>query len=805
MSIAGYKALRLPAFGGWCTLLDADAVPLGLSPDLRDVSFPPGQVVTRPGLTKYGFNLTFFGNVTGLHNYIQDDLTPLLVLSGGAALYVANVETLNVYSILTTWAIGSESQMAAANLLGRAFIGIGDGKHGLISPRQLLGSGGSSFTFDRIALDGPYAFTMTVAENVAAGNISAGVHKLVVLYKTRSDYLTRPMPVGIEWTATGAKKVDVGTIPVGPANVIQRILAFTAAGSSSYYYIPKAIADGGTILDDNTTTSITALDFTDSALLNGINVDDLFRRIELPDASGCLAYGNRMVYWGCRNSLNYAQQQTPNVVLGNLGFDAGFTGNVPLLWTEIIAGESKESVPATGFGFGLKVTGDGVSAIRGKIQHALFTSSDLFVPGKNYRVRAWLRKVGDASNVGRFRILFPGSVAPGISTQGTASGSSQIVEFNARIWDATDPVQNTRLEVRVENTPPAIGEYYFDEIVIYPEDEPFQESVVYVSKPEDLEAIDGLDGFVQPSPGDGQGVRCCFAIRNFLYLCKERSLWVTADDGNSEPANWDVEQVSDRVGTLSSRGVGMGDEWAVIAARSGLWYFSGGQITEDHKLSQEIQPTWDAINWQYGHIIQVHVDTQAKRIYVLVPMGSATTINETLVLDYIEGFGDPLRNDGHGRKWCPWFAPVSSVTSLQRTSGGRDVVFGSRGISILGTAYKLDNAALSDDGTAINSYYQTAYAGNGERNEFGYLTVNVDGLGLLSLSAFMGGPLQEKTIRGWTLDTQGFNYRERQINLLRERIAFKFGTNAVGSYFRMKQFLAWVKPSMWSAVRGVNR
>ena len=102
----------------------------------------------------------------------------------------------------------------------------------------------------------------------------------------------------------------------------------------------------------------------------------------------------------------------------------------------------------------------------------------------------------------------------------------------------------------------------------------------------------------------------------------------------NEPALWQVEEVSNKVGTPSAHGVGFGEEWVVIAGRSGLYYFDG---SEPVKLSQEIQPTWDAINWQYGQRLWVQVDTQHKRILVGVPMGSATQPNQILMLDYTEG------------------------------------------------------------------------------------------------------------------------------------------------------------------------
>jgi hypothetical protein len=60
----------------------------------------------------------------------------------------------------------------------------------------------------------------------------------------------------------------------------------------------------------------------------------------------------------------------------------------------------------------------------------------------------------------------------------------------------------------------------------------------------------------------------------------------------NEPSLWAVEEVSNAVGTPSAHGIGFGEEWVVIAGRSGLYYFDGGGPV---KLSQEIQPTWDAI------------------------------------------------------------------------------------------------------------------------------------------------------------------------------------------------------------------
>ncbi len=78
-------------------------------------------------------------------------------------------------------------------------------------------------------------------------------------------------------------------------------------------------------------------------------------------------------------------------------------------------------------------------------------------------------------------------------------------------------------------------------------------------------------------------------------------------------------------------GVDVGEDWAVIADRSGLYLFDGG---EPVKISQEIQPLWDSINWAAGYTLWVRVDTRAKRILVGVPISPATQPNRVLALDY---------------------------------------------------------------------------------------------------------------------------------------------------------------------------
>ena len=121
------------------------------------------------------------------------------------------------------------------------------------------------------------------------------------------------------------------------------------------------------------------------------------------------------------------------------------------------------------------------------------------------------------------------------------------------------------------------------------------------------ESYDGVDGLLSVAENNGQAVRAAFVLRDQLYFVKEHSIYSTQDDGVNEPAGWTLSEVSTTVGTPSVDGVDTGEDWAVIADRSGLYIFDGG---EPVKISQEIQPLWDTINWQYGYTLWVRVDTR---------------------------------------------------------------------------------------------------------------------------------------------------------------------------------------------------
>jgi hypothetical protein len=363
------------------------------------------------------------------------------------------------------------------------------------------------------------------------------------------------------------------------------------------------------------------------------------------------------------------------------------------------------------------------------------------------------------------------------------------------------------LRVYADGTPgPSGASFVVDNIEVFPTAAAQNPSLVRASGTETPEGYDGVTGIMSIAENNGQGIRAAFTLRNNLYFVKERSMYVTATDGVNEPALWQVEEVSNKVGTPSAHGVGIGEEWVVIAGRSGLYLFDG---SEPIKISQEIQPTWDAINWQYGQSLWVQVDVQRKRILVGVPMGSATQPNQILMLDYTEGFGDPLvamlTAPERSRKWAPWMISANSCGLIERSTGVAQIFLGSNNSSA--KIYALTPGAYSDDGAAINSFYATAFlaaTGLSGRNLFGYLTGYVQGAGSLALSGVTPGSASSVSLGAWTLASPASRDMEQFTNVLAERVSYQFGTSAAGSWFSLTKLVPWSKPDPFAIVRGGN-
>jgi hypothetical protein len=651
--------------------------------------------------------------------------------------------------------------------------------------------------------------------------ISAGVHQVSVIFQTRQGYLTMPSPP-VSWTAAGGRRVVVSGIPtpLSLSNVVARILAFTTSGGDSFYYTSGLDATPNMIIGNNLLTSIT-LDFSDTTLLAGQSVDNLFRLVELGECAGVIGYASRLFWWGERNKLdNFA----------NLTFDGGWS-----TVTNATHGAGGQRGFSNVWGGSYEIVGDGSTVTRGLMtQSAVADANGLtrIAVFTGYSVRARVMAIAPITHGSLHIHLY--SASGGINTTGLVVTAAQVNALPANTVGEfmavlTAPIvsipPDLLLRVYADGTPDAGGGFNVDNIEIFPTAQPYNPSLVRASRVEDPESYDGINGLLSVSENDGQAVRSAFILRGQLYFVKEHSMHSTQDDGVNEPADWTVSEVSRTVGTPSVDGVATGEDWAAIAHRSGLYLFSGG---EPVKVSQEIQPLWDQINWAAGHTLWVRVDTRAKRILIGAPFGAATQPNQVLVLDYrglqsAEEIASlaPVRSSaysggfaatGHSRKWAPWRIVANCAAQIERPDGTAQFFLGNGAGN--GKIYQLSDTQRSDDGAAIASYYTTCFfpsidqegaLGIGaHRKLFSYLTCYAEGAGNLSLAAFPVSESVSSALPALPLSAPSGRDLEMPINVPAERAAFQFGTNTTGSWFRVSRFVPSLKPDPWSPVRGGN-
>jgi hypothetical protein len=716
--------------------------------------------------------------------------------------------------VITT---GTAHNVADGGLVTLSNVGGNDAANGQWYAK-VTGYGSTTF-----ALYEDELFQVPVAGNGAyttggtLGSISLGVHQFAVIFETATGYRTQLSPFATI-NATGGNRVTLTNIPVGPPNVVRRIIVASAAGdTNNFFFTTLATASGiavnAMVLNDNATQTITQLDFDDTSLIAGESVNDLLTIQELPSQAGCVAYNSRMVFWGERNAI----PRIGTTGFLNMSFDGGKTTawvNTPLGWNQARANITNGGF-AGGVNYGVsgaqggvfRIVGDGSTEKPSCIENQVLAHTVL-LPNTEYQARIRAKKSAGLTQ-GSVSVYTVDAVNPDPATGviGFTVTAAQITTsfatYSGIFYTSHTTVQNpTYFRVSGGGTPTA-GQYIdVDFVEVYPTNSPYNLSILRVSKVEDPESHDGLSGFVSVAENNGQAIRSCFAIRNNLYICKERSMWVTADDGQSDPDGWEVDNVSSTVGTYSINGVGLGDEWGAIAARDGLYLFGANPYSAVastmSKMSQEIQPTWNTINWSNGHLVWVVADNKQKRVYVGVPYGSsAAAVNKLLVLDYTAGMEEEQR------QWTVWAIPANSGTLAERASGNAELFFGSNDAS--GKVRWLDSTKHTDDGTVINSYYRTAFlttTGAYGRHLFGYMNMAVNGSGNLDITAYLANGTTQAITTTQVLLTPEAQDMDRYIRVKTERCSFKIGTNASTDWFNVSKFVAWAIPDPYAVFKG---
>ena len=413
----------------------------------------------------------------------------------------------------------------------------------------------------------------------------------------------------------------------------------------------------------------------------------------------------------------------------------------------------------------------------------------------------------------------------------------------APVTIATTTPSDLMIRVYAVNVPNGT-QILIDRIEPFPTEEPVLTTQLTASYADNLEAFDEVTGVVDASIQNQQPVTNAFTIFDKLYILKTNSLFSTEDNGTTEPNNWGLKEDSNRIGCCGINALSYGEEWVTFAHRTGLYVFFGG---EPRKISQEMQPVWDLINWKAGNTIWVRNDIAQRRILVGVPLNTPnawlpnapvnknpTTPNVILMLNYREinsvqdlvaeapihvTYANRIVAKDISRKWSIWNIKSPYADFVERQDGSNPLFIGN-GLSNSKIYQLLDSPAIpggtqtSDDGLSINSIYTTfgfvkqdfaqGLPIGQHRKDFHYLSMAVDGsgdLGIMCLPDQLDSIYADALVPITMINPSTDNV-ELPLNETCTRLFLQFSTNAVGSWFSIQEMTTTIGIDPWSPVRG---
>jgi hypothetical protein len=437
-----------------------------------------------------------------------------------------------------------------------------------------------------------------------------------------------------------------------------------------------------------------------------------------------------------------------------------------------------------------------------------------------------------------------GTQFPGFSSIPLAQMTSSMLIFDETLLTTIfTPIVPSDLQIRIYATDLSAGaKIYVDRIEPYLTAQPLIDggTSFLCSYANNFEAFDINTGRLGMATENQQPLRCAFTLFDQLVGVKSRSMYSTTDNGTTEPGLWTVREISNQVGTPSVNGVAIGEGWAVVADQAGLFLWDGGQPV---KISGEIQPIWDAINWNYGHTIWVTNDVTKKRICIGVPLvtpnvwmpdfpanANPTSPNVVLMLSYRElNSASALASEGAirqtfmgtlkayqlGRKWAAWNIISTYAAFCDRPDHTRQLLF-CNGVEN-SKIYQQLPGNFSDDGEAIFSRYMTygiPKSDEAEAKQLGlhryvatFATFLVEGNGDFAVSTYPDFPTSPRVAVSTPqqlLNPPPYGDLELPLNRSGFRFFMDLSTNEVNSWFKLSRLNLTLSKEPYSTTRGGN-
>jgi len=685
---------------------------------------------------------------------------------------------------------------------------------------------------------------------IVQGQLGAGERGAVVMFLTRNGYLTQASTPILFALTENASSIAVANLPIGPPNVIARVVAFTGAGGVTgsggggyYFWIPtdvvtlssgQPVTYNKTIIPDNTTTTA-SFNMADAVLLAAESISvqgsNNFQQFELGNSIGITAFSQRLAAWGVQNKvLNFV----------NMSFDGGYlsvsstTLPQPLGWVTDNGGGGLVNSPL--FGNAFNFTGATLSQDAYQDNYGV----PIIMPQTLYSVRVTAQYVGSPGTltVSLYSPQF-------LNTYGTYS----LTVTNPEMTIYTGTLLTAPFVTTVPNDliiQVTANGVLVDRIEPFITTEPVNVTALWFSYFDNFEAFDSITGQLGVGASNQQPIRNVFSLFDNLYIVKTRSIYSTTDNGVTEPSGWSVREVSNKVGTPSIFGVDVGEGWALVAAQAGLYLFDGG---EPHKISPEMDGTeadpgpWQLINWKYGNSLWLRNDIENRKITIGVPMivpnrwcpnfpanANPTTPNVVMVCNYKElmssealsSFGPvrltytgDLKTYALGRKWALWSIEAGYADFITRPDTTQKEFF--CGNTNTSKIYQQIGGNYADDGAAMHCQYITypfPKTQEAQQMQMGldmleatYMTMLLRGSGNLDVTLYPNSPDSPyaDAIAPCALsDPMPFGDLEIPLNEVGNRFFVGAAVDVAGEWFELSRIVMNLQQNPWAPCRGSN-
>ena len=597
---------------------------------------------------------------------------------------------------------------------------------------------------------GPNGATTAVGTVTPFGQAAPGIHLCRQSFLTRQGNLTRPSP-WVQFTANGGQYLQLDDIAIGPPNIQSRVLEFTGALGSQFFYLPVPPISQGMIvgtatqINDNTTTSI-LLDFADISLFAGLSTskpgNNTAAQITLDGALGFASFETYLLAWGQRNVVT----NLLNMDLAGGTQPTGPEPFVPTGWTSTATGGFAYTLIPSRVGTELQVNAPGVVGAPISFSQGAYQDkygAPILFQNTQYSYRAWISSVlGNESLTATISSVSAGFSTSAVITALTTGplGAYYQVQFDQK---TPTPIPPDMLFTMSALLPVDGGSISWSQTNVIYTDTPYTDSIINTSYSENPEAFDGVTGQQGPAYDPRQIVDFATLSDIPYALTRDPSgrLHEISATGTTLPAGWQWNEKAANCGALSAftltksqaddNSSSGGEEWFAWASESGARIFGGNQ---PWKISQEIQPNWNeagstvGVNLQAAFTAWTLNDPVARTLYFGLPLGSATAPSAIYQMSYREldtaeqiAFSPPYRVAFSGkliatdntRKWSPWYRTMNGAARMYRESGELTPIFFvgngiTPGVGGFGNVYYLDPDFFTDDDFGqIQSYYTT--------------------------------------------------------------------------------------------------